>query len=168
MHDLVALDQEVGLALLHSLSSWGGFLDRIDIRPTDPQPLAVLASGGLAGDIHVTPWMLRVVDLQAAVAARGWAAAAGMRNGSIDLDVADVWAPWTAGRWRLVVEEGYVRCEPGGAGTVRLQARALGPWFAGGTPCSALRRAGLLDGHDTGLLDTLVAGRGAPRMADYF
>ena len=168
VHDLVALDQEVGRALLHSLSSWGGFLERIDIRPTDPRPLAVLASGGLAGDVHVTPWMLRVVDLPGAVSARGWPAAARMRNGAVDLDVTDVWAPWNAGRWRLVVEEGEVRCEPGGAGTIRLQARGLGPWFASGTPCTALRRAGLLDGHDTGLLDALVAGRGAPRMADYF
>lgn len=168
VHDLVALDEEVGRALIHLLSSWGGYLQRIDIRPTDPLPLAVLAAGGLAGDVHLTPWMLRVVDLPGAVAARGWPAAAMLRDGAVELDVTDPEAPWNAGRWRLVVEGGTVRCEPGGGGAVRLHARALGPWFAGGTPCSVLRRSGLLEGGDSSLLDAVVAGRGRPRMADYF
>ena len=167
-HDLVALDDEVGRALLHVLSSWGGFLTRIDLRPTDPTVLAVLAAGGLAGDVHVTPWMLRLVDLPAAVAARGWPAAAGLRDAAVDVDVTDRWAPWNEGRWRLVVEDGTVRCEAGGDGTVRLAARGLGPWYAGGTSTSALRRAGLLDGGDATLLDAVAAGHGTPRMADYF
>lgn len=167
VHDLVALDAEVGRSLLHLLSSWGGYLTRIDIRPTDPQLLATLASGGLAGDVHDTPWMLRVVDLPAAVSARGWPAAPALRDAAVDLEVVDPWAPWHAGRWRIVVEDGAVRCEPGGDGSVRLQPRALGPWFAGGAPTSVLRRSGLLDGDDA-LLDALVAGQGVPRMADYF
>lgn len=168
VHDLVALDGEVGRALLHLLASWGGYLTRVDLRPTDPTALAALAAGGLAGDVRVTPWMLRVVDLPAAVAARGWPAAAHLADATVDLEVVDPWAPWQAGRWRLVVQGGAVRCEPGGAGAVRFQARALGPWFAGGTPTSALRRTGLLDGPDTPLLDILPASRGTPRMADYF
>jgi len=167
-HDLVALDDEVGRALLRLLSSWGGYLTRIDIRPIDPAVLAILAAGALAGEVHVTPWMLRVVDLPAAVAARGWPAAAHLADAVIDLEVVDPWAPWHAGPWRLAVEGGAVRCEPGGTGTVRVQPRALGPWFAGGTPTSALRRAGLLDGGDASLLDALTAARGVPRMADYF
>jgi len=168
VHDLVALDEEVGRALLHLLSSWAGYVGSIDVRPTDPAALAILTPGALAGDVHVTPWMLRVVDLPAAAAARGWPAAAMLGDRAVDLEVVDPWAPWHAGRWRIVVEDGVVRCEQGGAGDVRFQARALGPWFAGGTPTSALRRAGLLDGGDAGLLDALVSTRGTPRMADYF
>jgi predicted acetyltransferase len=168
VHDLVALDEEAGQALLHLVSSWSGYLTRVEIRPTDPVTLAVLAASGLAGDVHVTPWMLRVVDLAAAVAARGWPAAAGLRNASVDLAVTDPWAPWNEGRWRIVVEEGTVRCERGGDGAVQVVARALGAWFAGGTPTSALRRAGLLRGGEATLLDAVVAGRGTPRMADYF
>lgn len=168
VHDLVALDQEVGRALLHLLSSWGGYLTRIDVRPTDPAALALLAAGTLAGDVHVTPWMLRIVDLPAAVAARGWPAGALLADAAVDLEVVDPWAPWNAGRWRLVVDGGVVRCDPGGAGSVRVKARGLGPWFAGGTPTGALRRAGLLDGGDASLLDALTAGRGVPRMVDYF
>ena len=168
VHDLVALDEEVGRALLHLLSSWAGYLTRIDVRPTDPGSLALLAAGALAGDVHVTPWMLRVVDLPAAVAARGWPAAACLADAAVDLEVVDPWALWHAGRWRLSVEGGAVRCDRGGAGSVRIQARGLGPWFAGGTPTSALRRSGLLDGGDASLLDALAAARGVPRMADYF
>ena len=168
VHDLVALDDEAGRALLHSLSSWGGFLKRIDIRPSDPAALGAMAAGALAGDVHVTPWMLRLVDLPGAIAARGWPAAPLLRNASIDLEVTDPWAPWNQGRWRLELEDGSVRCEPGGAGDVQLAARGLGPWYAGGTPTSALRRAGVLRGGDASLLDALVGGRGTPRMADYF
>jgi predicted acetyltransferase len=168
VHDLVALDDEVGRSILQLLASWGGYLTRVDLRPTDPDALAMLASGGLGGQVHVTPWMLRVVDLPAAVAARGWPGAATAGDGAVEVEVEDPWAPWQAGRWRLVVEGGAVRAERGGDGAVRLRSRALGPWFAGGTPTSALRRAGLLDGADAPLLDVLVAGRGRPRMADYF
>lgn len=168
VHDLVALDEEVGRALLHLVSSWAGYLTRIEVRPTDPGALASLASGALAGEVKVTPWMLRVVDLPAAVSARGWPAAVHLADAAVDLEVIDPWAPWQAGRWRLMVEGGVVRCDPGGSGSVRLQARALGPWFAGGTPTSALRRAGVLDGGDASLLDVLAASRGVPRMADYF
>lgn len=168
VHDLVALDHEAGHALLHLLSSWSGYLTRIDVRPTDPGTLGALAAGGLAGDVHVIPWMLRVVDLPVAVGARGWPAAIFLRNAAIGLEVTDPWAPWNEGRWQLVVEDGSVRCEPGGDGSVQLSARALGPWYAGGTPTAALRRAGLLAGGDATLLDALVAGRGTPRMADYF
>jgi len=168
VHDLVALDEEAGRALLHLISSFAGTVSRIDLCPTDPAALGPLAGGVLTGEVQVTPWMLRVVDLPAAVAARGWPGAAWLADAALDLEVVDPWAPWHAGRWRLVVEGGAVRCERGGTGSVSVQARALGPWFAGGTPTSSLRRAGLLDGGDATLLDALAGVRGTPRMVDYF
>jgi predicted acetyltransferase len=121
-------------------------------------------------DVRNHPWMLRVVDLPAAVAARGWPAAAYLAPVSVDIEVVDEHAPWQAGRHRLVADGGKVVCEPGGEGTVRLQARALGPWYAGSADSAMLRRGGLLDGDATAarVLDLLTGAPRVPRMADSF
>jgi predicted acetyltransferase len=121
-------------------------------------------------EVVTHPWMLRVVDLPAAVAARGWPVAAHLTPLTVDLDVADEHAPWQAGRWRLVVDGGKVTCERGGTGAIRLAARALGPWFAGSADTPMLRRAGLLEGDpaDSRLLDLLTGAPHPARMADSF
>ncbi|MFD5830807.1 enhanced intracellular survival protein Eis [Lentzea sp. NPDC060358] len=165
--DLVATDVEAQLTLLASLASWAGTLEAVDLRITDPATLNLLAGTPLRYSVWTATWMLRVVDLPAAVAARGWPALAGT---AVDLDVVDPHAPWHAGPQRLVVEDGAARLEPGGTGAVRLHARALGPWFAGAQNTHALRRAGLLEGDqaDAAVLDQLVGGSGVPRLADFF
>jgi anti-sigma factor RsiW len=121
-------------------------------------------------DVNNHPWMLRVIDLPAAVAARGWPAAELLRPFAVDIEVVDEQAPWHAGRHRVVIEDGQVRCEPGGIGAVRLSARALGPWFAGSADTPALRRAGLIHGDPTiaARLDILTGAPRVARMANAF
>ncbi|MGW4114714.1 GNAT family N-acetyltransferase [Actinosynnema sp. NPDC004786] len=165
--DLVGRDVTTQLGLLRELGSWAGVLDRAQVRVVDPAVTGLLTNQAIEHTVTTSAWLLRVVDLPAAVAARGWPAARWLRSAAVDLDVVDEHAPWHAGRWRLVVEDGEVRVEPGGGGAVRLHARALGPWFSGMQDSHALRRAGLLDG-DGALLDRLVGAPGVPRLADYF
>jgi hypothetical protein len=88
----------------------------------------------------------------------------------VDIEVVDEHAPWQAGRHRLVVDGGKVVCEPGGDGTVRLQARALGPWYAGSADTAMLRRGGLIEGDLAAarVLDLLTGAPRLPRMADSF
>ena len=167
VHDLVAVDLDAQLTLLAELTSWAGVLDKIDVRVVDPAFTGLLTSQAMRIGMTVHQWLLRVVDLPAAVAARGWPAAAGLKAGAVDLDVVDEHAPWHAGRQRLVVDNGEVWIEPGGTGAVQVRARALGPWFTGMQGTAALRRAGLLTG-DAPLLDQLVAAPGTPRLADFF
>ncbi|WP_238412256.1 GNAT family N-acetyltransferase [Saccharothrix deserti] len=165
--DLVGRDVATQLGLLRELGSWAGVLDKALVRVTDPAVTGLLTNQAIEHTITTSTWLLRVVDLPAAVAARGWPAAEWLKPASVDLDVVDEHAPWHAGRHRLVVEDGRVRVEPGGSGAVRLHARALGPWFSGMQDSHALRRAGLLDG-DAALLDRLVGAPGVPRLADFF
>ncbi|MEV8438379.1 GNAT family N-acetyltransferase [Actinosynnema sp. NPDC051121] len=165
--DLVGRDAATQLGLLRELGSWAGVLDKALVRVTDPAVTGLLTNQAIEHTVTTSTWLLRVVDLPAAVAARGWPAAAWLKPAAVDLEVLDEHAPWHAGRQRLVVEDGAVRVEPGGSGAVRLHARALGPWFSGMHDSHALRRAGLLDG-DGGLLDRLVGAPGVPRLADYF
>ncbi|GGP33884.1 GNAT family N-acetyltransferase [Saccharothrix coeruleofusca] len=167
--DLVGRDADAALGLLRELTSWGGTLERLSLRVTDPAVVGLLVNQGIRYSVTTSTWLLRVVDLPAAVAARGWPGAAFLRPAAVDLEVVDEHAPWHAGRQRLVVEDGRVRVEPGGSGAVRVHARALGPWFSGMHDTRALRRAGLLDGGgDAALLDQLVAAPGVPRLADFF
>jgi predicted acetyltransferase len=165
--DLIGVDVEAQLNLLASLKSWAGTLDAIDLRITDPATLNFLGATALRSGVWTSTWMLRVVDLPAAVAARGWPRLA---DAAVDLEIVDEHAPWHAGLQRVVVEDGVVRVEPGGTGAVRLHARALGPWFTGFQNTHALRRAGLLDGDpaDAAVLDQLVGASGVPRLADFF
>lgn len=167
VYDLIGVDVEAQLNLIASLASWAGTLDAVDLRITDPATLNLLGATPLRYSVWTSTWMLRVVDLPAAVAARGWPRLA---NAAVDVEIVDEQAPWHAGLHRIVAEDGAVRVEPGGTGAVRLHARALGPWFSGAQNTHALRRAGLLEGDpaDAVVLDQLVGASGVPRLADFF
>ncbi|MGO1050947.1 GNAT family N-acetyltransferase [Crossiella sp. CA198] len=168
--ELVADTPEVALGLLDSIGSWTGLLDRVKLHIADETLLGVLEWSGLDGKKRTQPWLLRVVDLPAAVAARGWPTAPYLDDATVDLEIEDRHAPWQAGRQRLIVKNGEVAVEPGGAGVVRITARGLGAWYSGSASTAGLRRAGLLRGdpEHTALLDLLVGAPGTARMADYF
>jgi predicted acetyltransferase len=168
-YDLVALDRDTALGLLANLGRWAGIMTEISLRIVDPAWWQLLMTMPVLHDVVNHPWMLRVVDLPAAVAARGWPAARYV-SGAVDLEIVDEHAPWQAGLFRLVAEGGKVVCEPGGSGAVRLPARALGPWYAGSADTAMLHRAGLLDGDRTAarLLDLLTGAPHPVRMADSF
>ena len=170
IHDLVADDRDTALGLFANLGRWTGILTEISLRINDPAWWQLLMTLPVVHDVRNHPWMLRVVDLPAAVAARGWPNAEHLAPTSVDIEVVDEHAPWQAGRHRLVVDGGKVVCEPGGDGTVRLQARALGPWYAGSADTAMLRRGGLVDGDlaAAGVLDLLTGAPRLPRMADSF
>ena len=170
IYDLVAADQDTALTLLRQLATWAGQLTAVSLRVLDPAVRDLVLTQPTLHEITNHPWMLRVIDLPAAVAARGWPAATLLRPFAVDIEVIDEHAPWHAGRHRIVVEDGQVSCQPGGAGTIQLSARALGPWFAGSADTPTLRRAGLIDG-DPATAARLDALTGAPRevrLADAF
>lgn len=168
--DLVADDRETALGLLGNLARWAGIMSEISLRIVDPAWWQLLVTLPVLYDVRNHPWMLRVVDLPAAVAARGWPVASYLANAKVDIEVVDEHAPWQAGRHQLVVEDGKVRCEQGGTGAVRLHARALGPWFAASADTAMLRRGGLLtgDAEAARLLDLLTGAPRVPRMANSF
>lgn len=168
LYDLVALDAAAGRALLRSVGSWAGQLDTVSLRVLDSRLLSPVGQGV---ELYSEPWMLRVVDFQGAVAARGWPRAGLLRPGlSVDVELVDPHAPWHAGRHRIVVDGDRVVTAPGGQGTVRLTAAGLAAWYAGAADSAALRRAGLLTGDAAGsaVLDALTGTPGTLRMADSF
>ncbi len=108
-------------------------------------------------------WMMRVVDAPAAIAARGFPAAAGL---AVGLRIDDAQLPANAGHWTLEVSGGKGELTraapqvPPGA-PARLGARGFAALYAG-VPMATLRRAGLAAGGGPSAdeaLDTAFAGQ---------
>ena len=118
-------------------------------------------------EVEREPWMLRVVDAAAAIAGRGFPAAADL---AVGLQIGDAARPGNAGQWTLEIGGGQGCLRPGAArpsgpgsprGPVRLGARGCAALYAG-IPMATLRRAGLAAGGDDGtddLLDGAFAGQ---------
>lgn len=167
VHDLVGSNAAATVALLGMLAGWASVAPTLELRLADPDPAFLLASASTSRVRSRQPWMLRIVDAPAAVAARGWPVPVA---GEVDLLLADEVCPWNSGPFRLVLADGRGRLEPGGTGLVRLSMRGLALLYAGAVGTNLLRRAGLLDGGDEGtdaFLQAAAAGP-VPALLDYF
>jgi GNAT superfamily N-acetyltransferase len=145
---------------------------RAQLAPDDPVGwLTREADVGLAAR---TPWMLRVLDAPAAIAARGFPTAAAV---SAVLRLEDPQLPANSGRWMLEVSGGKGSLSPfrtdnrgpvPPVSPVSLGARGFAALFAG-TPLPTLRRAGLAVGGAPGTDDALdCAFAGTAFLLDYF
>lgn len=109
-------------------------------------------------------WMQRIVDVDAALTARGWPSRA---SGRVELEVTD---PLT-GVERLVleVEQGSARVTPGGTGQIRCGVGALSAWYSSALRAQDAVRLGLMEGDAPAVstMDGLIAG-GLPWMPDFF
>ncbi len=134
---------------------------RTVVSPDDP--VAWLTREPDLGLASNWSWMLRVIDAPAAIAARGFPAAAAL---AVGLHIDDAALPANAGPWTLEVSggKGALTRSPGplsGAGPVRLGARGFSALY-GGVPMATLRQAGLAAGGGADAddaLDTAFAGR---------
>lgn len=111
-------------------------------------------------------WMLRVVDVRAALAARGYPA--GLRT-EIHLQVQDPLVPANDGPFVLDISDGEARVRTGGRGALRTDVRGLAALYSGHLTPAALARIGLVEGPETALRAAEAAFAGvAPWMADGF
>jgi predicted acetyltransferase len=158
-------------AALESLLAVVGSFDMvtfaIQFRTSGTDPMHWLIPGSGWSVNRVDPYLLRVVDLGAAVAQRGWPAGIAA---DIPLTVEDPVCPWNTGHHRLVLEDGSARLEPGAPGGYRIGPRGLGVLMAGGVTTAPLRHASLIEGGsaaDDVMLDAAMAGP-RPAILDFF
>jgi predicted acetyltransferase len=114
--------------------------------------------------IRRSQWMMRLVDVPAAFAARGYPPEVTVQA---SLEIDDPQRPANSGHWRLEVKDGEGRLERANEdpAAVRLGPRGLAALYAG-VPIATLRRTGLLHGGDAGPLAPAFAA--TPFSLDFF
>jgi len=168
---VLAMSPETTLALWSIIASHSSVAGTVVAQVTPHDPLWWLLAEQDAEMSGRDPWMLRLLDAPAAIAARGFRAV----DIEVPLDITDEQVPRNHGRWTLTVrssgEARLVRTDAGAfasASVLALGARGLAALYAG-TPVSTLRRAGLAAGgtpEADAALDSAFAA--APFMLDGF
>ncbi len=140
---------------------WHGPLD-------DPLLLAVPELGT---EISIAEtWMLRIVDVRAAFAERGYPAAL---TAKLDLDLTDDVLPGNAGHWLIEIEGGRAKANrvdlDAGPDTLRMDTRALSSLYTGHLSARRLAAMGSLRGSGAAVeeADRVFAAE-PPSMPDYF
>jgi predicted acetyltransferase len=135
--------------------------------PTAPHDPAFLVHPELRARMQLREnWMVRIVDLRHAFQTRGYAPGVA---GTINLEVHDDVLPSNAGRWRVTVEGGHGRLQPGGDGTVRCDARGLAALFTGFCSPATLVACGRMAGPTDALRNAAALTAGAlPWMREMF
>ncbi|WP_433500888.1 GNAT family N-acetyltransferase [Sphaerimonospora sp. CA-214678] len=167
--NLVAGSEDTARALWSLVGTASSIVEsvRACVEPYDP--VLWLLRERSSDEVAQTRWMLRVIDLPAAVAARGYPVGA-----SLDavVEVEDPQRPANSGLWRLRAEAGT-----GSAARLRGTDQPAAPRFTigglsalfAGVPTATLRRTGRLSGgspDSDAALDT--AFNCDPYMIDYF
>ena len=166
VRDFAPLDRGASRALL---AFFGGHQYNIaKVRfwgpPNDPRLLDEPHTGRRAE--RTEPWMLRIVDLPAALERRGYP---DVVTAELHLEHHDELIPANSGRWIVRVTEGRASVERGGDGTIRTNARALSTIYAGGYRASDIAGGTNLSAApiDLARLDTVFTGP-APWIANHF
>lgn len=112
------------------------------------------------------PWMIRIIDLPAALRARGYPAGV---TAELHVDYRDDILPENTGRWLVRVAGGRATVEPGGDGRIVATSRGLASVYTGHLPAELVADVGSLiaSDDDLALLSTVFAGP-SPWMADSF
>lgn len=161
VYDLIGRTAGATQALLAMLGSWRSVVPTVGLRLPAEDPVLMLAGMEAATEHDREPWMLRLIDAPAAVAARGFPP---HLVGTVDLQLTDEVCPWNAGAFRLELDGGAGRLVPGGSGAIAVPATGIAAWYAGVAP-AMLRRTGLLSGGDAGTDALLAAATAGPRAA---
>lgn len=130
------------------------------------EPLLLLLREQMYQVKLLTHWMMRVVDVPAALEARGYPAGV---SGTLHLQVEDELLPENRGNFTLEVSGGAGHVQRGGSGLIRLDVRALAPLYTSFLSPEALRSVGALVADDASvrLAATFFSGT-APALPDAF
>jgi predicted acetyltransferase len=159
VEQFVAASAATARAFWHILASHGTIASQVRACLAPADPVQWLTREPDARTHRTGSWMLRVVDAQAAIAARGFPPTV---TASVPLELSDAARPANAGRWRLEVASGHGSLQAAddeAARPLRLGARGLAALFAGAATGS-LRLAGLAAGGDPAADEALDAAFG--------
>lgn len=168
--DLVAADAGTYLALLRLLGSNRSVTDLVTFAGADEDSLLLALPEQHVETVQDWRWMLRIIDVPAAIASRGYAegldARVELELTAVDADRAEI----DAERWVLEVADGAASLERGGSGAVRLDIGALAAMYTSHLAVPQLARLGRVDATDEGQLASLgvIFAGPYPWMPDFF
>jgi len=166
MNDMVARTQGTARRLLGFLADHKAQVKNARWFGAAVDPFVMLLEQGTYRQHLREHWMLRIVDVPAALQARGYDLAL---TETLHLEVTDDVVEANAGRWKVQVDGGRATVSEGGDGTLRLGVRGLAPLYSGFLAPHELRLAGQLEADDEACA---TAGRvfagAAPFMAQMF
>lgn len=167
VHDWAALTPEAGCRLLTLLADHRTTRERVSWRSGPADPLLAQLAEMTYTVTSQTPWMVRLVDIPAALAARGYAPGV---TAELHLDVhGDDVLPQNNGRFVLHVADGRGRVEPGGRGSFHVHLRGLAALYTGYFSPMDLPLAGLAAGPESDLMRAEAVFSGpVPWMRDEF
>jgi len=165
--ELVAGSADTARSLWSLVGSGSSVVDKVRACVGPNDPVHWLTREAVVRPAGRKPWMLRLVDVPAALAGRGYPAGLEVE---VHFAVDDPQRPGNTGHWRLTVTAGTGQVEPitGQPGTLRLGTRGAAALYSG-APLATLRVAGLASGGDPAtdtLLDAIFGGN--PYLLDEF
>ncbi|WP_257449028.1 GNAT family N-acetyltransferase [Archangium lipolyticum] len=157
--DLVALTPAACRRLLSFIGDHRSLATEVVWRGGPADPMLFLLREQTYQVKHLFYWMLRVLDVPAALQARGYPAGL---SGSLHLEVDDDLFPENRGRFVLEVENGEAEVRPGGDGDMKLHVRTLASLYSGFLSPAALQLAGVLEADETSLRTATALFSGPP------
>jgi predicted acetyltransferase len=164
--DFVALTPAAGRRLLSFLGDHRSLAREVVWTGGPVDPLLLLLPEQTYQVKLLFHWMLRVLDVPAALESRGYPEGV---SGTLHLEVEDDLFPDNSGSFILEVSGGAGRIRRGGNALMRLNVRALAPLYTGFLSPEALRSVGALAADDaTVRLATTLFSGSAPALPDMF
>lgn len=166
VRDFVVFDRAAAERALEALSAYGSVASEIRWWGAAPDLLTASLPERRHRVRTTDYWMLRVCDVERALAMRGYSPVVDV---ALELAVEDDLVPENAGRFRVRVRDGKATIERGGAGSLRLDVRGLAALYTGFHDARTLVALGEAEGGESELAkaDALFGGR-APAMSDFF
>jgi predicted acetyltransferase len=166
VRDCVARTAAAGRQILRLLADHRSVVRSATLAMGPGDPLLMLAREEKHEIVDVLRWMLRIVDVRAALARRGWSP---LVRGELHMDVRDPLLPENARRWVIELADGNVEIREGGSGALAIDVRGLAALYSGFLPAEELRAADLCEGADDELARATAMFAGpAPWAADFF
>ncbi len=164
--DVAALTATAAMRILAFFAGHGSITRRVSWAsgPGDPL-LALLPERRFRLELG-DEWMLRLVDVRAALEARGYPPGV---EAEVHLALEDELLPENSGPWVLRVADGRGEVTRGGQGRLTMDVRGLAPLYSGYQSPAQLAPAGLVRGsrEDLEAAQAVFAGS-APWMSDDF
>ena len=166
VRDLVALTSGAARRLLTFLADHRSTIESVLWYGAPADPLFTFIANQAHKVEWQMDWLLRIVDVRGALAARGYPPGAEVE---VHLAVRDDLLPANDGQFVLTVSNGQGEVREGGRGGLRVDVRGLATLYSGRLSPEELRATGLLDGEPRDLAAAALAFAGpAPWMPDMF